>query len=150
MLIMSAREDILSSNSLEMGDAPGTTESLLVEVKADPEADIKPSVSALDPPAAPVAVKYEEPEDGTIDSAIPIADDSDDMFGDAEEQDDEDDEEGETEDEIVDFTYEGLVHIQGVEHFVCRGISRLDGWFCMFLTALQRSRFAKFLNQKYA
>jgi hypothetical protein len=86
-------------------------------VKADLGAESKPSLSYLNSIDAAVRVKDEEPEDGTIDAAIPIADDSDDMFGDAEEEDDEGDE---TEDEIVDFTYEGLVHIQGIEHFVCR------------------------------
>jgi len=99
-----------------MATSPAAGEILSVEVKPDPEVDPKFAVSQANIVHATIKVKYEEPDDGKIDYSIPIADDSDDMFDDAEEEDDD----GLVEDEIVDLTYEGLVHIQGVEHFVCR------------------------------
>lgn len=110
--------------------------SLSVKIKADPEAEHKPVISERNGVDTAIKVKYEEPEDGTIDAAIPIADDSDDMFADFDDQDEEEDEDDLTEDEIVDFTFEGLVHIQGIEHFVCKCKRRVPWRFQNSLTSI--------------
>lgn len=101
-----------------MEDDPGG--SLSVEIKADPEAEYKPVISERNGVKTAIKVKYEEPEDDTVDYAIPIADDSDEMFADSDDQDEDEEDDESTEDEIVDSNFEGLVHIQGIEHFVCK------------------------------
>jgi hypothetical protein len=51
--------------------------------------------------------KDEYADEGRVDKSFPEADNSADMFEDVDE------------DEIVDLTYEGIAHVDGVRHFVC-------------------------------
>jgi hypothetical protein len=53
-----------------------------------------------------IKVKGEDPDNGKVDKSLPEADGSD-MFEDVDE------------DEIVDLTYEGIAHVDGIRHFVC-------------------------------
>jgi len=88
------------------------------EVKADPDGESKPSTAQGSSFGNPIRFKKEEPEDDKIDQTIPEASDGEDMFNDVDEEDDNSDG-----DVIVDLTYEGLVTISGVEHFVCESTS---------------------------
>ncbi|KAK0110123.1 hypothetical protein ONS95_002776 [Cadophora gregata] len=83
------------------------------EIKEDPDELTITHTNNLNRRPRPERVKPEPPEYVKIDLTLPNGED--DIF---EDVDQELDENG---DEIVDLTYEGIAHLNGVRHFVCEG-----------------------------
>ncbi len=106
-----------SSDSSKSDDA--NAEDTKTEIKEDPDAlEITDTRSTgRRAPAPRMKVKDEPSEYVKIDLTLP--DGEDDMFEDVDELD-------ENGDEIVDLTYEGIAHVNGVRHFVCEGL--YDAW----------------------
>lgn len=111
---------IMGSNA-EPSDSPKSDDAKAddakTEIKDDPDAleitDTRTTGRRV--PAPRMKVKDEPSEYVKIDLTLP--DGEDDMFEDVDELD-------ENGDEIVDLTYEGIAHVNGVRHFVCEGLSR--------------------------
>ena len=81
-------------------------EKLVTEVKNDPDTPPPATTTA----SSRIKAKDEEPEFVKIDRSIPEIEGEEDMFEDVDG------------DEIVDLTYEGIAHVNGVRHFVCEGL----------------------------
>ena len=89
-----------------------------IEIKDDPEPEVAPAANGT--ASAPVKIKKEEPNDGSVDATLPDAGQGD-MFEDVDAP------------EVVDLTYEGIAEINGVDHFVCEGLlAYLE--YCQFIT----------------
>lgn len=106
-------------SSSEASDPPKSddakTEVTEPEVKDDPDAleITETRTTGRRIPAPRPKVKDEPAEYVKIDLTLP--DGEVDMFEDVDELD-------ENGDEIVDLTYEGIAHVNGVRHFVCEGV----------------------------
>ena len=109
---MPESSDVPDSDDLKTEDEP--------EIKDDPDELMITHTNNLNRRPRPERVKPEPPEYVKIDLTLPNGED--DMF---EDVDQELDENG---DEIVDLTYEGIAHLNGVRHFVCEG---LDVFLCL-------------------
>ncbi|KAL5317190.1 hypothetical protein ACEPPN_014285 [Leptodophora sp. 'Broadleaf-Isolate-01'] len=83
------------------------------EIKDDPDELTITHTNNLGRRPRPEKVKDEPPEYIKIDLTLPNGEA--DMFEDVDEEIDENG------DEIVDLTYEGIAHLNGVRHFVCEG-----------------------------
>ena len=98
---------------MEMSSETGSVSEPLLpkaEVKDDPDMSLTTTViTASD--FGPIKVKKEEHDDETIDRNLPEAEDGNDMFGDVNDP------------EYVDLTYEGIAEVDGVNCFVCEGLS---------------------------
>ncbi|CZT50880.1 uncharacterized protein RSE6_11948 [Rhynchosporium secalis] len=100
--------------SSEVPDSDDTKmTSIEPEVKDDPDDLIITHTNNLRRRPRPERVKPEPAEYVKID--LTLLDNEDDMFGDVDAEIDENG------DEIVDLTYEGIAHLNGVRHFVCEG-----------------------------
>lgn len=98
---------------MEMSSEAGSvSESLLpkTEVKDDPDTSLTTTAITASV-SSPIKVKKEEQDDETIDRSLPEAEDGNDMFGDVNDP------------EYVDLTYEGIAEVDGVNCFVCEGLS---------------------------
>lgn len=98
------------------------TEPAVKVEKGSSGASTSHDTTALGSASAPIILfKKEEGSDdedyGKIDRSLPEAPE-DNMF---KEVDGEDEAQDEDEDELVDLTYEGIAHVNGVRHFVCEG-----------------------------
>lgn len=105
-----------STSSQLKSEEPDTTASK----SAEPEPKLKAEPYIKEDPDAPeflsehslgrrprVKPEPQEPATVTIDLSLPEA--GDDMFEDVDAE------------EVVDLTYEGIAHVNGVRHFVCEG-----------------------------
>lgn len=80
-----------------------------IEIKDDPDTTLSADNQATSAHTRRRNVKDEEPEYVKIDLTLPELNGEEDIFEDVDE------------DEIVDLTYEGIAHVDGVRHFVCEG-----------------------------
>lgn len=98
------------------------TETMIKIEEGFSRPSIPVTANGLGSASAPIVLFKKEEEDdegyGKIDRSLPAAPE-DNMFMevDGEDDDDQDDDE----DELVDLTYEGIAHVNGVRHFVCEG-----------------------------
>ena len=98
---------------MEMSSEAGSVSEPLLpkpEVKDDPDTSLT-TATITTSVFGPTKVKKEEQDDETIDRSLPEAEDGNDMFGDVNDP------------EYVDLTYEGIAEVDGVNCFVCEGLS---------------------------
>lgn len=75
------------------------------EIKKESRVAAPPTNNPILTPA--IKTKDEDGDSGRVDRSLPEFDPAGDMFQDVDE------------DEIVDLTYEGIAHVDGIRHFVC-------------------------------
>lgn len=85
------------------------TERPNIEVKNEIKKESRVTALPTSNPTLTSAVKTkdEDGDNGRVDKSLPEFDAAGDMFQDVDE------------DEIVDLTYEGIAHVDGIRHFVC-------------------------------